>query len=88
MGSKITVTFLRDYRSAATGEQFCPAGASVALPFWAVQVLRAEGVVSAAEVPLLDDAGVAAEAAATPVVTRAPAARKAAGKRAARKAAK
>ena len=49
MGSKTRVTFLRDFRGRATGEQFFTAGMTVDLPSWMVGLLRAEGVVAPSE---------------------------------------
>ena len=49
MGSKTRVTFLRDFRGRATGEQFFTAGTTVDLPSWMVGMLRAEGVIAMSE---------------------------------------
>lgn len=55
MGATTRVTFLRDFRSAATAEAFYTAGTTATLPAWAAGVLLAEGVVvsaaDGAEVP-------------------------------------
>ena len=67
MGSKTRVTFLRDYRGRATGEQFFTAGTTVDLPSWMVGLLRAEGVVA------LSEAAPAVTGAEVPSPTSAPA---------------
>ena len=84
MGSKTRVTFLRDFRGRATGEQFFTAGTTVDLPSWMVGLLRAEGVVAPSEaVPVETGAGVHSPSPAPALPTKP--ARKSATKRTLRK---
>jgi hypothetical protein len=82
------VTFLRDFRGRATGENYYTAGTVVDLPDWQAAACLSEGaveyVVSVPEVPAVTDAGAGAPPPPAPVVG----ARKPATKRAAKKAAK
>jgi hypothetical protein len=65
------VKFLRDFGGRATAEQHYPAGTVVDLPAWQVSMCLAEGaaekVVSAGDVPPLDDAGAGATSTPAPV---------------------